>query len=296
MRLPLRRGPATPRAASPRDVAPWQRRLRCQARKQRSRVPERRTPTRREWPTARRSRNLRLRAPTPSRAAQPPRRPAPCSLRRQPDTSTEARSICARWRRCATSVDCVSTLAPGPPGDRPDRRWPYCTVESMLLLLILVAASPPLDSPRPLLPHEFVGTSGPFRPQSGAWVEYLVRSRGEQDVRVRLAVLPPVAGDGRAWIEVTTVGARSLPFAARLLLNVATGKLERASVYALGQAPIELPVGEADGATRAAAPLVRVVNAHAKAIRVAAGTFTATELHVGQGGAAARVWRSNEVT
>ena len=165
----------------------------------------------------------------------------------------------------------------------------------MLLLLILVAASPPLDSPRPLLPHEFVGTSGPFRPQSGAWVEYLVRSRGEQDVRVRLAVLPPVAGDGRAWIEVTTVGARSLPFAARLLLNVGTGKLERASVYALGQAPIESPVGEADGATRAAAPLVRVVNAHAKAIRVAAGTFTATELHVGQGGAAARVWRSNEV-
>ena len=64
-------------------------------------------------------------------------------------------------------------------------------------------------------------------------------------MRVRLAVLPPVAGDGRAWIEVTTVGARSLPFAARLLLNVGTGKLERASVYALGQAPIELPVGEA---------------------------------------------------
>lgn len=114
-------------------------------------------------------------------------------------------------------------------------------------------------------------------------------------MRVRLAVLPPVAGDGRAWIEVATVGARSLPFAARLLLNVATGKLERASLYALGQAPIELPVGESAEATPAAAPLVRVVKAHAKAIRVAAGTFTATELHVSQGGAAARMWRCDEV-
>jgi hypothetical protein len=165
----------------------------------------------------------------------------------------------------------------------------------MRMLALLVAAS----SARPAVslagdPSDLVAALGPFRAEPGSWVEYLVRSRGEQDVRIRFAIVAPPPDRARAWVEVATVGAHSIPFAARLLLHAATGKLERASVYALGQAPIEVPVadGEAPQAVRSSRSMVA---GREKAVTVPAGTFTTTELRVSNGDRVSRVWRTDEV-
>jgi hypothetical protein len=128
----------------------------------------------------------------------------------------------------------------------------------------------------------------------GGWAEYLVRRRGEQDVRVRFAVVPPAVDARHAWIEVATVGSQSLPFAARLLVNLITGAAERGSVYALGQAPIELPTGDASALGIATRPRQRVRTRKTK-IAISAGTFDTDELRISQGGISTRVWRSDQV-
>jgi hypothetical protein len=162
----------------------------------------------------------------------------------------------------------------------------------MLALVLLLAASSAQASARAGTGSDnLVAALGPFRPQVGAWAEYLIRSRGDQDVRVRLAAVGPDLGRARAWIEVATVGSQSFPFAARLLLNAATGKLERASVYALGQAPIEVPV---DGGEVASAAFSHVVPG-ITTVRVPAGTFTTTERRVVNGTKETRIWRTDEV-
>jgi hypothetical protein len=163
-----------------------------------------------------------------------------------------------------------------------------------ILAVLLAAASAQASGRMGRDPANVIGALGPFRPQPGAWVEYLVQSRGEQDVRVRLAIVSPPPDRARAWVEVATIGARSIPFAARLLLNTATGELERASVYALGQAPFDLPVGGDDPA-RVPPPTARVVPGRAKTVTVPAGTFSATELRVSAGVEVTRVWRTDEV-
>jgi len=188
----------------------------------------------------------------------------------------------------------------------------------VLLLLLLVAAGAGRPPPRastqdaPRLPPtkgsappsvfavgspELVAALGPLRPKVGSWVEYLVRSSGEEDVRVRLSLVPPALEGGRAWLEVSTLGAQALPFAARLLLRGAGG-LERAIVYALGQAPIEVPVSELQPA--AAKPKrdragVRTTSVGSAKVTVPAGTFEAEELHVLSGGETTRVWRAAQV-
>jgi hypothetical protein len=144
---------------------------------------------------------------------------------------------------------------------------------------------------------ELLAALGPLRPKLGSWAEYLVRSSGEEDMRVRLSVMPPALEGGRAWLEVSTLGAQALPFAARLLLR-GTGGLERAIVYALGQAPIEVPVAELQPA--AAKPkrdsgVVRTTSAGSAKVTVPAGTFQAEELRVVSGGETTRVWRAAQV-
>ena len=111
---------------------------------------------------------------------------------------------------------------------------------------------------------------------------------------LRVAVTPP-AVSGRVWIEVAALGSQSLPFAARLLVNATTGNLEHASVYALGQAPIEVPV---DGGKERAPPARTAasrVRGRAQTVSVPAGTFTAAELRVTERGEVARIWRTGEV-
>ena len=186
----------------------------------------------------------------------------------------------------------------------------------MLLVLLLAAgsgagrSSPPAPAQRASrLPAkappsvfavgspELLAALGPLRPKLGSWAEYLVRSSGEEDMRVRLSVMPPALDGGRAWLEVSTLGAQALPFAARLLLR-GTGGLERAIVYALGQAPIEVPVAELQPA--AAKPkrdsgVVRTTSAGSAKVTVPAGTFQAEELRVVSGGETTRVWRAAQV-
>jgi hypothetical protein len=160
-----------------------------------------------------------------------------------------------------------------------------------VLLALLVAAAAVTAGPAP--PTEaarLAAALGPVRGKVGSWAEYLIRSRGEQDVRVRLALIPPALEEGRSWLEVTVVGELSLPFAARLLV-ASKGGLERAVVYALGQAPIELPVAEMQ-------PEVPKPDRHAAVrpigrgtLTVPAGTFEVEKLRVG----GTRVWRASRV-
>jgi len=183
-----------------------------------------------------------------------------------------------------------------------------------LALLLATAASPSAAgaavvdsharsaSPRqlPLLAvgsPELVLATGPIRPEVGSWAEYFIRSRGEQDVRVRLAIVPP-AVQGRVWLEVTTIGSDSLPFAARLLLVTATGQVERATMYFLGQAPLEVPIEscEAEAPLPATStPPKRVVGAGVRHVTVPAGTFRTTELRISAERKATRLWRSDVV-
>jgi len=145
---------------------------------------------------------------------------------------------------------------------------------------------------------DLVAALGPLKPHVGAWAEYLIRSRGAEDVRVRLSVLPPALEGGRAWVEVTTLGAQSLPFAARLLVRGA-GRLEGAIVYALGQAPIDLPVDEMQEPLQAGPkpkpPTVLARRIGSAEVKVPAGVFFAEELRVTADGETTRIWRTERV-
>jgi hypothetical protein len=164
-----------------------------------------------------------------------------------------------------------------------------------VLLPLLVAASAVTARPAP--PSEAARLSaalGPVRGKVGSWAEYLIRSRGEQDVRVRLSLVPPALEEDRSWLEVTVLGERTLPFAARLLVG-SKGGLERAVVYALGQAPIELPVGEPQPEAPKSDRPARARRIGDGTVTVPAGTFEVEALRVGAGGGATRVWRASRV-
>lgn len=163
----------------------------------------------------------------------------------------------------------------------------------LLPLVLAVAAAGPATPPAELL-----AALGPVDAKVGAWAEYLVRSRGQRDLRIRVSAVPPVLEDGRAWVEVASVGGLGLPFAARLLVSD-TGRLERALVYALGQAPLEIPIGEI-GERRTAErkspkPGARAEHRRSSQVTVPAGVFHAEELRVLSGHVATRIWRAANV-
>ena len=140
---------------------------------------------------------------------------------------------------------------------------------------------------------DLLAALGPLRSKVGSWAEYVVRAHGEEDVRIRLSVVAPALDGGRAWLEVTALGAQDLPFAARLLLHRGGG-IERAIVYALGQAPIEVPLGELQPvvARPKRGPAVRGSTVGTAEVTVPAGTFRAEELRITSGGETTRVWRA----
>jgi hypothetical protein len=150
---------------------------------------------------------------------------------------------------------------------------------------------PLLDSP------QLASTLGPLRAEAGSWVEYLVRTRGDQDVRFRVSVVPPSVDAGRVWLEVTALGSESLPFAVRLLTIAATGKVERAVVYALGQAPLAIPVDDDARAIASAADAasMHVVHEGPEEVTVPAGTLRATKLRISGRHASTRVWKSDAI-
>ena len=166
-------------------------------------------------------------------------------------------------------------------------------LDVMLPLMLAVAAAGPA---RP--PAELMTMLGPLDAKVGAWAEYLVQSPGEKDLRVRVSAVPPALDRGRAWIEVATVGDLGLPFAARLLVS-GTGTMERALVYALGQAPVEIPIGEL-GEMRTAerkrpTRSARAAHRRNSEVAVPAGVFHAEELRVLCGHEATRIWRAANV-
>jgi len=150
---------------------------------------------------------------------------------------------------------------------------------------------PPLDSP------QLTATWGALRADVGSWAEYLVRTRGDQDVRFRVSVVPQPVDGGRVWVEVTALGSESLPVATRLLIVGATGKVERAVVYALGQAPLDVPVEDNARAvaTASRSASMQVVQGRREAVAVPAGTFRAIKLRVAVGRDRLRVWKSDTV-
>ncbi|HKC60072.1 MAG TPA: hypothetical protein VKB92_08300 [Myxococcales bacterium] len=159
----------------------------------------------------------------------------------------------------------------------------------------------PSQSPAPASmfavgPPELLAALGSLRPKVGSWAEYLVRASGEEDVRVRLSVVPPALDGGRAWLEVAALGDQDLPFGARLLVG-GSGRLERAIVYALGLAPIEVPLGELQPAETKPArdPAVQAMRVGSAEVTVPAGTFHAEEIRIVARGETTRVWRADQV-
>jgi len=145
---------------------------------------------------------------------------------------------------------------------------------------------------------ELLASSFPLRITAGAWAEYSIRSRGGQDFRVRFSIVPPALEEGRAWVEVAALGEMALPFAARLLVR-SGGGVERALVYVLGQAPLELPTETAPAARAGRrsreARSSRVGAVTRREVSVPAGRFDAEEVRVSPPGQALRAWRSERV-
>src|SRR2546423_992021 len=110
----------------------------------------------------------------------------------------------------------------------------HSTLPAMLLALVLAAAAAPFFAD-PLVPAAL----GPIDPRPGSWAEYLVRTRGREDVRVRATALA-AEGQRRYWLELTGAGETGIAWAARLLLQGERPSLtdvERMYVMLAGQQP-----------------------------------------------------------
>jgi len=109
----------------------------------------------------------------------------------------------------------------------------------MALALLLTAASLPFFAD-PAIPAAL----GPIDPRPGSWAEYLVRTRGREDVRVRATVLP-AEGQGRYWLELTVAGGSGIASAARMLIESDRpwpANVGRMHVMLAGQQPVEIPL------------------------------------------------------
>src|SRR6266849_4404547 len=95
---------------------------------------------------------------------------------------------------------------------------------------------------------------------------------------------------------LAALGDQDLPFGARLLVG-GSGRLERAIVYALGLAPIEVPLGELQPAETKPArdPAVQAMRVGSAEVTVPAGTFHAEEIRIVARGETTRVWRADQV-
>jgi hypothetical protein len=161
----------------------------------------------------------------------------------------------------------------------------------------------PADDPSNFLglgAPEVLEAAGPPSLNPGSWVEYKIRSRGQAS-RVRLSVLPPPkdAPEDRRWLEVVGVGTETLPSVVKILIRQSPQKLgdiERMVLYPAGQAPLELPVDEAQQAPPAepgkSAPTAKVRKLGPTDVKVAAGTFRAERLRVSATGGKTELWLS----
>jgi len=147
---------------------------------------------------------------------------------------------------------------------------------------------PPLADPR------LAEALGPLEPHAGAWAEYLVRTKGEDDVRLRASILS-VLGAGRYWLEMATASESGPPAATKLLVkgNPAQPRdLERALLLVAGQQPLEIPLDQLETPDLKSGKLPKVERLKPARVRVRAGEFLDAEaLRVGD----TRIWRSGKV-
>lgn len=151
-----------------------------------------------------------------------------------------------------------------------------------------------------VMPPEVMAALGQLTPTPGAWVEYGVRAGTTEESRVRLSVLAPALPAGRYWLELVLASNAAVPLAARLLLKgdpSDPANVERMLIYVAGQAPLELPVDQAQdalealgkddegkkyqpGQRRPGVPPGKVERLGQEVVTVRAGKFTAEKLRV----------------
>ena len=107
----------------------------------------------------------------------------------------------------------------------------------MLLAFLIAVAWPPFLEPR------LVEGFGAIDARPGAWAEYLVRTTGREDARVRVTCLA-AEGEGRYWLELAMAAQSGIVSAARLLVHggVPSSAIERMYLMLAGQQPIEIPL------------------------------------------------------
>ncbi|HZR11013.1 MAG TPA: hypothetical protein VFA79_20660 [Myxococcales bacterium] len=155
-------------------------------------------------------------------------------------------------------------------------------------MLAAIAVSAALSGAALFGDPELAAALGGMHPAPGAWVEYLIRSRGAGDARVRVTALAEGAGGGY-WLEVATVHESGIAGAARLLVRGDDGSaIERMSVMVAGQQPLEIPLERLGPALPAPRAIPRVQRLGSARVRVAAGAFAAEVSRA----ADATVWRA----
>jgi hypothetical protein len=149
-----------------------------------------------------------------------------------------------------------------------------------VLIALLLATTVPLA-----VDPQLQDALGPIDPRPGAWAEYLIRTAGRDDLRLRATVLPAEAA-GRYWLELAMAAEAGIASAARLLVrrDPAAG-IESAHLMLAGQQPIQIPPDRLRPAVRKIPSMTR---ARRTRVRVRAGTFMADMFRAG----AARVWRA----
>jgi hypothetical protein len=151
-----------------------------------------------------------------------------------------------------------------------------------------------LDSP------DLVAALGTLHVEVGAWAEYLLRA-GKRTARMRFSLLPPKVEGDRAWLEVAAFSDAGLPFAVRVLLKpgpVMPVNVERAILYVMGQAPLELPIADLRERLPSDPPPVsgaRIVRGSERTFSTRAGRFKVSELRIATRGETTRIFRSIDV-
>jgi hypothetical protein len=135
---------------------------------------------------------------------------------------------------------------------------------------------------------------GPFAPRPGAWVEYLVKTKGEPDMRMRASVLDQPAGEGRYWLELDTATQEGMAAAAKMLVHgnpLSPRDVERMFVMMAGQQPLEVPLEQVDVPKQDLPPPPEVTRLKAEEVTVRAGKYKADLLRTGD----MRIWRAAQV-
>ncbi len=140
---------------------------------------------------------------------------------------------------------------------------------------------------------------GPPQIRVGAWAEYAVRTKGQDDARIKLSILPPALEGGRYWLELDLATSAAAPTAIRLLVHGSPARpqdIERATIYVRGQAQLEVPLDEVHEQTageEGARPSGAVLRKRKpESVKTAAGSFANTEV---VDVAETRIWRSPKV-